>query len=168
MNTEEITKALWNIEAVRERIDKYETSELAQDFKINFFNIWKDVKFSEIIAEYKKLGSDDASTAKYELWARIDWFTTFGLDDNKSDRDRLRIKAAIEKAVDEELGTNIYDIDFKHKTPEEIIDEWEEEERWEQEEKEHQETIDEVAKWAYNDGICDSLGEAYLLAEMTY
>lgn len=150
-----------------ENIDNYEAKCLAEEWDIHYYNDWKGVKFSEIIENRRRgLGAGNP-IVEAEISQRIGSYVDLGHKydkgvgmHNASDMEYLQVWQATIKTVDTEIGTNLFKIVFDDKTPEEIIDEWEEEER--------RETIDEVAKWAYNDGICDSLDEAYMLAEMTY
>lgn len=154
-----------DFKTICETIDKYETASLAEDWSINFLSEFKGVLFSEIVEDCKRYGlTADSLNTKRELLARIDNWATFGLGD-KPDREKLHTVFDVEKIVDDELGTNLCTMDFGSKTPDQIADRWEEEERWEKEEEERQKCIDWCANFIYADGLVDTLDDAYDLAE---
>lgn len=159
-----------NFETLCESITSYERKQLADDWSINFYSVWKDVTFAEIIADIERYGiGKNPYSLKNELSQRIVNYYIFannGWEDVRSDRQKLRDLSASLKEMDRHFKLDLHEWNFGNRTADEIADEWDEQERWEQEEAERAELIDLCAKIAYNDGLCDSLEEAYDIAEM--
>lgn len=156
-----------NFETLCESITAYERKQLADDWTINFYSTWENVTFAEIVSDIEKYGiGKNPYSLMNELAQRISNYHTFANDCDKPDRERLHETSDALKVMDERFNLGLHDWVFNGKTADEIADEWEEQERWEKEEEARQECIDFCANVAFNDGLCESLEEAYDLASM--
>lgn len=156
-----------NFETLCKSITEYERKQLADDWSINFYSTWEGVTFAEIVSDIEKYGiGKNPYSLMNELAQRISDYHTFAYDWDRPDRERLRETSDALKAMDERFNLGLHDWVFVGKTADEIADEWEEQERWEKEEEARQECIDFCANVVFNDGLCESLDEAYELASM--
>lgn len=160
-----------DLEKLCEVIDKYETEQLNDGWNIHYYKLWEGVKFIEIIDGIRQMGLNDHSwSTKTEIFQRIDNYATFGHDYGKEteipSREYLHVMEDAVKAVDEELNLGLHEMAFNGQTADQIADEWEENERWEKEQEARQECIDFCANVAFNDGLCETLDEAYDIAEL--
>lgn len=147
-------------------ITDYERNRLADDWFIHSYEMWEGVTFDEIISDVAKFGLNERSySTKYEIMERVVQYFTFSFGDVDG-RERLHKTSDALKVLDERLNLNLHYFVFGDKTADQIADEWEEEERLEKEEEERQACIDFCANFIYNDGLVDSLDEAYDLANM--
>lgn len=157
-----------NFETLCENITAYERKQLADDWHVHFNKLWEGVTFTEIVSDIKKFGglNKNSWTTKDEICSRVIDYFTFAFGEDRPDRERLRETSDAFKILDDSLHLDLHDLVFKGQTADEIVDEWEEQERWEREAQERQEVIDFCAHVAFNDGLCESLDEAYEVAEM--
>lgn len=154
-----------NFDTLCESITSYERKQLADGWHIGHRSVWEGVTFAEVVGDIDRYG-DPYDKAKYELCNRLDDFLTFGLGVELCTLDYATKMCDGLGLIDDRFGSNLRKQWSEGMTPEEIVAEWEEQERWEQEEAERAELIDLCANIAYNDGLCDSLEEAYDIADM--
>lgn len=156
-----------------ELVDGYEFKNLADGWAINRHDIWRGVRFSEIIADVERYGLGKYSwSLKDEIIHRVDNYCTFGVNYG-SDSDILgrlylhNMESAL-KIIDAALNLDLCNIALDGMTADEIADMWGEQEKAEKEEEARQDCIDYCAKFIYGDGLVDTLDEAYELAEKAY
>lgn len=154
-----------NFETLCENITEYERKQLADDWSISRHSVWQGMTFTEIVGYIDRYG-DSYGKAENELCNRLDDFLTFGQGVEICSLDYATKMCDGLSLIDGRLGSSLRKQWSEGKTPEEIVAEWEEQERWEREESERAELIDLCANIAYNDGLCDSLEEALDIASM--
>lgn len=156
-------------EQIVKDIDNYEKKRLEEDWFIHYYDLWRDVLLSDILSDIDRYGLNEKSfDTKTEICQRVISYFTFGFEEEPEDRDRLHKTYDALSVLDNHLKHHIglVDLTFGDKTPDDIADAWEEEERESERQKAQQECIDFCAKVALNDGLCETEEEAYELAEM--
>lgn len=156
-----------NNNSIRETINTisaWEQAELEDGWYIHIYDKWQGVKMADIIADVEKNGF-----GKYE-YSMMDEIAQrlanyFASKDELSQREYLNETYKAMQGIDSLIGTTLVEFYFKGQTADKLADEIEENERFDQEEEARWECIDYCARIVYNDGLCDSLDEAYRLAE---
>lgn len=146
-------------------ITAYDKKQIADEWSVGYYEEYENISFDKLVESY----NGDAYIFA-EISHRVsNYFDFLEVIDDEDWDGMLRIvtlKYEAFKTLDEQFNEDWVKRVFGKMTPKDVVANWKREAEWEKEEEARQEAREFCANFIFNDGMVDTIDEAYDLFDM--